>query len=190
MPWKHNGRTIQIGRAWLSDDGVAHPAQWNNWSNEIKAANGLIWEPDPVVEPYDKRFFWSANNPKALEDVAQTDEAGNPVLDENGNQVVAKGLKSQWIANTKQTAHNLLKPTDWLILRALVNPLNPVPLVVSQYRSAVTNRSSAIETLIQSRQTHAEFVAMFDAPVDADGSPTGNPPIHNWPDNTIQEYER
>jgi len=32
--------------------------------------------------------------------------------------------------------------------------------------------------------------AMFDTPTDAEGNPTGNPPIHNWPENTIQEYER
>ena len=190
MPWKHNGRTIKIGRAWISDDGVTHPAQWNTWSNEIKAAKDLIWEPAPVVEPYDKRFFWSAGNPKALEDVAQTDEAGNPVLDENGNQVVAQGLKSQWFLKTKQTAYNLLKTTDWLVIRALVNPLDLIPAAVSDYRNAVKNRSSAIEALIQSRQTHDEFVAMFEASTDADGAPIGNPPIHNWPENTIQEYER
>jgi len=190
MPWKHNGRIIKAGKSWTDDSGVTHPSNWNVWDDATKAEKRVVWEPDPVVEPYDKRFFWSANNPKALEDVAQTDQAGNPVLDENGNQVVAKGLKSQWIANTKQTAYNLLKPTDWLILRALVNPLDTVPLAVSQYRSAVKSRSSAIETLIQSRQTHAEFIAMFDAPTDADGVPTGNPPIHNWPDNTVQEYER
>jgi len=190
MPWKHNGRIIKVGKSWTDDSGVTHPSNWDVWDDATRASVGVVWEDAPVVEHYDKRFFWSAGNPKALEDVAQVDEAGNPVLDESGNQVIAKGLKSTWLAKVKQTAYNLLKPTDWLILRALVNPLDPVPMAVSQYRSAVKSRSSAIETLIQSRQTHAEFVAMFDAPLDADGNPTGNPPIHNWPENTVQEYER
>jgi len=26
------------------------------------------------------------------------------------------------------------------------------------------------------------FVALWDVPVDADGNPTGNAPINNWPD--------
>ena len=38
--YTHNGRTIQANRAWTSDDGYQHPANWNVvWSNELKTAD-------------------------------------------------------------------------------------------------------------------------------------------------------
>ena len=30
MVWTHNGRTINIGTAWVSDDNKKYPRQWNN----------------------------------------------------------------------------------------------------------------------------------------------------------------
>ena len=26
MPWKHNGRTIKIGKSWVSDDNIKYPS--------------------------------------------------------------------------------------------------------------------------------------------------------------------
>ena len=44
MPWKQNGRTIKLGKAWVSDSGVKHPAVWMRWSNdEKKALEQLIY---------------------------------------------------------------------------------------------------------------------------------------------------
>ena len=78
----------------------------------------MVWvEPPAPPDPYDERFYWSANNPKSLDDVNVTDEDGNPVLDMDGNQQVQQGLKSQWIEKTKATAGSLLKDTDWYVVR-------------------------------------------------------------------------
>ena len=60
MAWKHNGRTIQIGNAWIADDNTKHPSGWVNWSADLKKTRGLVWEDDPVVEFFDKRFYNSA----------------------------------------------------------------------------------------------------------------------------------
>ena len=62
MPWKHNGRTIREGKAWIADDGTQHPAVWMRWSDSEKKANGLIWEDPPAsAEPVDSRFYWGRN---------------------------------------------------------------------------------------------------------------------------------
>ena len=29
MPWKHNGKSITIGRSWTSSEGIVHPKNWN-----------------------------------------------------------------------------------------------------------------------------------------------------------------
>ena len=36
MAWKHNGRTIKIGKAWVSDDNTKYPRQWNNLTTSEK----------------------------------------------------------------------------------------------------------------------------------------------------------
>jgi len=179
--WKYNGNVIHSGRPWEHDSGKWYPRTWSRMSNTEKEAIGLVWEDDPVVEPYDDRFYYSANNPKALEDVNSVDENGDPVLDENGDPVVQQGLKSQWIARTKQTANSLLSSTDWYVIRESETSV-AMPADVQTYRAAVRTASGTIETAISACTTLDEFIAMHQTPVDADGNPTGKAPIHDWPD--------
>jgi hypothetical protein len=69
--------------------------------------------------------------PKALEDKEEVDAQGNPmyvqVLDKSDpanpvmvnstERLVTKGLKSQWIAQTKVAANSELAQTDWMVIR-------------------------------------------------------------------------
>jgi hypothetical protein len=57
-----------------------------------------------------------------------------------------------------------------------------IPSAVGDYRTAVRTASEAIETAIAGVTTLEAFMALYDAPVDADGMPTGNAPINDWPD--------
>jgi len=72
----------------------------------------------------DERFYWVTfgsysvgetyvtrnyvNTAKALEDVTETVE---------GQPITTKGLKSNYIAQFKQTANSLLASTDWMVIR-------------------------------------------------------------------------
>jgi len=179
MPWKHNDKIIRVGRSW-SDGTVTHPTNWAIWSDEEKTAAGLVWESDPA--PYDNRFYWDANTPKNIADVNETDSDGNAVLDENGNQLVTLGLKSQWKATIKQQAADKLAPTDWYVTRKAEDSTATIPSEVSSYRASVRTKSGQIEAAIDGAADHAAFMALFDAPVDSDGNPTGNAPIADWPD--------
>jgi hypothetical protein len=143
----------------------------------------MVWvEPPAPPDPYDDRFYWSANNPKSLDDVNVTDEDGNPVLDEDGNQQVQVGLKNQWIAKTKQQSNNLLKDTDWYAVRQ-VETSQAIPQSVLDYRASVRAASNSIETAINGCTTLEEFIALFTAPTDADGNVIGNSIINQWPSN-------
>ena len=179
MPWKLGDKIIREGRSW-SNDGVTHPTNWAIWSDSDKTAAGLTWEDPPA--PYDNRFYWDASTPKALDDVNAVDEDGNAVLDENGEQVVTLGLKSQWKATIKQQAAGLLAPTDWYVTRKAEDSTATIPSNVTTYRAAVRTKSGQIETAITNAADHAAFMALFDTPVDSDGNPTGNAPIADWPD--------
>jgi hypothetical protein len=162
MAYTYNGKIIRAGRAWTGIDGVQHPRNWMIWSDAEKTARGLVWEDDPA--PFDNRFYWVADLPRALDDV--TDEDGNVTL----------GLKSQYKAQTKTTAASLLAPTDWHVVKATEVAAYSVPANISQYRTDVRAASNTIEAAIDGAADLDAFIALFDAPED------GNAPINDWPD--------
>ena len=68
--------------------------------------------------------------PKALEDKEEVDQQGNPLyvqvlgvvngqpaMVDSTERLVTKGLKSQWIAQTKAAANSELAQTDWMVIR-------------------------------------------------------------------------
>jgi len=177
--WTYNGKRIREGRSWKDSDGITHPTSWGRWSDAEKTSKGMVWV-DPAPS-FDNRFWWDASTPKALEDVNAVDEDGNPILDEKGNQVVTLGLKSQAIALVKIQAAGLLAPTDWYVTRKAETDV-AIPSEILTYRQSVREASGAIEASISGVTTHEAFIALYDAPVDAEGIPTGNAPINNWPE--------
>ncbi len=179
MAYKYSGRIIRAGKAWVDNDGIQHPANWMVWDDATKVAKGLVWEDDPA-NIFDGRFYWSAGVAKALDDVNAVDEDGNAIM-EGGEQVVTLGLKSQAIATVKAQAGGLLAPTDWMVVRSAENGTD-IPADVLAYRAAVRLASETIETAITNAADLAAFIALYDAPVDADGNPTDDAPINNWPD--------
>ena len=61
---------------------------------------------------------------------------GDPILDENGKQVVLLGVKSVLKAQEKATAGSLLAPTDWYIVRKAEKNI-AIPSDITTYRDAV-----------------------------------------------------
>ena len=129
------------------------------------------------VEPQpDSNFYYSSYNSnegswtstaKNLEDVNE--------VDSNGNQVVSKGLKSQWIVETKEKANYLLASTDWQVI-AKAERDRAIDSDVATYRAAVISKCSAIETAITNAADLDAFKALFVVPEN------GNAPIHDWPE--------
>jgi hypothetical protein len=180
MAYKYSGRIIRTGKAWTDNDGIQHPSNWMLWDDATKAAKGLVWEDDPAS--FDGRFYWSAGVPKALDDVNEVDADGNPILDTDGEQLVTLGLKSNAIATVKAQAAGLLAPSDWKVIKATEVADYSVDAATLTYRAAVRTASNTIEAAITAASDLAAFMALYDVPVDADGNPTGNAPINDWPD--------
>ena len=168
--YTYNERIIRAGRGWTDSNGVKHPTNWMQWDDATKTAMGLVWADDPA--PFDSRFYWSAGNPKALDDVTETVD---------GEEITTAGLKTNAIAQVKVTASSLLAPTDWMVVKAAEVSSYTVPSATLTYRAAVRTASNTIETAINGAADHAAFMALYDTPVDSDGVPTGNAPINDWP---------
>jgi len=179
--WTYQGKAMKAGRSWTDVNGRKYPAQWYGRTTDAeKVAAGWVHVADPA--PYDNRFYWDANTAKNIADVNEVDDDGNAILDEDGNQVVTRGLKHNAIQQTETTAASLLAPTDWHVIKATEVSGYTVPAAITTYRAAVRTASNTIETAINGAADHAAFMALYDIPVDDDGDPTGNAPIHDWPD--------
>jgi len=178
----NNTTLLRPGRAWTDINGVQHPGNWNIWDAATKAANNVV-EVAIAAKP-DERFYWVTGPDltgaytsveRALEDVNEVDENGDPLLDADGNQIVTPGLKSQYIAATKATQGSLLAETDWAYIRKTDTGI-AVPDDIQTYRTAVRLAAGVIEGQIAACATLDAFKALFVVPE------TGNAPIHNWPD--------
>jgi hypothetical protein len=169
--YTYNERIIRAGRSWTDSNGTKHPANWTRWTDAEKTAMGLVWVDDPA--PFNNRFYWSAGNPKAIDDVTETVD---------GVEYTTAGLKTNAIAQTKVTAGSLLAPTDWMVVKASEVEGYSVPADVLTYRAAVRTASNDIEAAINACTTHDAFMALYDTPVDAEGVATGNAPINDWPE--------
>lgn len=167
MAYKYSGRIIRTGKSWVDNDGITHPSNWMVWSAETKAEKGVIWEDDPTSS-FDNRFYWSADVPRALEDV--TEEDGS----------ITKGLKSNAISVVKQQAAGLLTPSDWYVTRKAETGTE-IPSDILTYRQSVREASGAIEAAISGVTTLEAFIALYEAPVDAEGN-VGTAPINAWPE--------
>ena len=179
--WKLNNKAIKEGKAWTDDDGVQHPANWNIWSDPEKKDRGLTWEDEPDTS-FDNRFYWSKGVERSLTDILVTDEKGEKVIDPmTGEQMVQVGLKNQYIAQTKQTAQDMLSKTDWMVSRK-AELGTAIPDATLTYRASIRTACNTIETAINNVSNMTKFKSLFDAPVDENGDPTGeNPPIYDFP---------
>ena len=139
-----NGQTIQYDRPWTHPEtGTQYPANWMRLTSLAeKQAIGLVEVATPVSQSYDQRFYWSASNPKQLEDV--TDDDGNTTT----------GLKTLWKQKQSEIAASLLAPSDWRIIKAQETS-GTVATEWTTYRAAV-------RTACNTRQT--EIDACADVP--------------------------
>ena len=157
------------------------------WTDAEKASFGLVWEDAPASEaPFDSKFYWGRQADgtlieRKLTDVNEVDDDGNAILDDDGNQLVTKGLKTNAIEQIKAEANAKLANTDWMIIKAAEVSSYTVPSDVLTYRAAVRTASNNIETAVTNAADHEAFRALHDSTEDDDGNQVVAP-IADWPD--------
>lgn len=146
MAFLLDGKTIQQGVAFTDADGNQYPANWLNLSSaEEKEAIGLTEVADPEV--FDNRFYWDAGLPKAIDDVNAIDENGDSILDQDGKQLITKGLKTNFVAQIKDTTNKLLASTDWYVIRKAERNID-IPTDIADKRNAIITESNRLEIAI------------------------------------------
>ena len=181
--WLYKSKPVKEGRSWKDANGVTHPATWMRWTRKQKESKGLVWKEVYPQASFDERFYNGPAQPKDLNDKPAVDEMNQPVLDDNGQQIITKGLKSLALEKAKQTANALLSPTDWYITRSYEKS-TPVPTEITTFRDAVRAASSTIESAINSAADLDAFMLLYKVPM-TNGEVTGKAPIENWPDSVV-----
>ena len=167
------------------------------WTNEEREAIGLYEVVFDNTNKKDEAYYINTNQSfnfadgavtasfgtataKLLEDRNEVDEAGEPLLDDKGNQVVTKGLKSQKKAIIKSQASGLLAPTDWYVIKATDVESYSVPSAVTTFRADVRTKSNEMEVLIDACSTVDELAALYAYTEQEDGSHTR--PLGEFPE--------
>ena len=166
--WKYNSKTIQEGRAWIGVAGIQNSPQWHLWTVEEKEAAGLE-EFTPERPPDSRLYTWSQNAdgtidsmPKALDDALMVSGEGTPVLDADGNQCVAVGVKSTLKLQVKEEQGQLLSETDWAVIRR-ADTGTEVPADIQTWRDAIRAKANEMEAAIDGAANTAAFAALFEA---------------------------
>ena len=183
-----HGRTIRPGKSWTDETGVTHPASWHTYSAAQKAALGIteiVQQPAP-----DSRLYtWSYNDDgtvnstaKPLDDVNEVDANGDPLLDDDGVQVVTPGVKSNLIAEVKAQQGALLAQTDWAVIRN-ADTGDAIPANIATYRAAIRSKATEMETAITAAADTDAIAALFlTYTVEDDGTTTKTGVLFDWPE--------
>ena len=170
MAFKINGNPLAVDVAFSHND-INYPANWLRLSTAQEKKDLGITEVanDPV---YDGRFYNGDGSAKALDDVNATDEEGNLLKDENGDQVIILGLKSVLKAQEKITAGTLLARYDWYVVRKTEKG-TAIPTAITTYRDAVRTACDTREKEIDACSDTAALVTLYGT-TEKDGVFTPN----------------
>ena len=166
MAFKLDGNPLATDVAFSHND-IQYPANWLRLSTAQEKKDLGITEvaDDPV---FDSRFYWGDGTAKALDDVNATDENGDLVKDENGDQVVILGVKSILKAQEKVTAGSLLAKYDWYVVRKAEKSTS-IPSSISTFRDGVRTACDTREKEIDACADTTALVTLY-SPKD-DGTP-------------------
>lgn len=154
-----NNAVTQVGELSILFPNTSNPtAEFAQEQNALEVVEG---------EQKDQRFYWVTfdkyevtgnvvtrtyvNTPKTLEDVT------------NEDATVTKGLKSQFIAQNKESTNKLLMYTDWMVIRKAERNID-IPADIAADRNRLISECTAKEAAITACTTVEELMAVV-APV-------------------------
>ena len=116
---------------------------------------------------------------RAIADVNEVDDNGDPLLDSNGDQIVTKGLKTVKKEMIDQQCAGILQPSDWRVIKAKETSTT-MNSAWKTWRAAVRTKCNSMQTQIDGAANVDALAALFTYTKQEDGSvtrPLGEFPI-------------
>ena len=158
MAFLLDGKPLAVDVPFTVGD-INYPANWLRLSTaDEKTALGITEVADDPV--YDSRFYNGDGTAKALDDVNATDENGDLLKDENGNQVVTLGVKSVLKTQEKRNAGSLLSKYDWYVVRKAEKGTALDSAVVT-YRDGIRTAYTTRKTEITNCADTAALITLY-----------------------------
>ena len=169
------------------------------WDAAQRAANGIYEVVYDSSNKKDERFYingaetltfandvvtatYAPATGKKLDDTNVVDEDGEPLLDDNGVQVVTLGLKSIEKKQIKNQAAGLLQGTDWYVVRN-AEAGTAIPADVATFRADVRTKSGTMETAIDGAASIEALEALFTyTNSGTDAEPNYTRPLVEFPE--------
>jgi len=149
-------------------------AYYNNTNSTIAFANGQVTE------------SWGTATAKRLNDENAVDGDGNPVLDDDGVQLINYGLKTEKKRIVKDQAAGLLAKTDWYVVKATEVADYTVPADITTYRTNVRAKSNEMEQMIDACGTVDDLKTLYDyVNTGTEQDPVYTRPLGEWPEEVI-----
>ena len=112
----------------------------------------------------------------------EVDADGDPLLDEDGNQVITRGVKYNLKQEVKSQQGSLLSQTDWYIVRK-ADKGTAIPSNVQTWRDAIRTKATEMETAIDNAADTDAMAALFLTYTNnEDGSQTKSGILYDWPE--------
>ena len=125
-----------------------------------------------------------------LEDTNEVDEDGDPLLDNDGVQVVTLGLKSNAKNKTTKQANGYLQGFEWLIARK-VTANTAIPSAVTTYMAAIRTDHGNICTALDAAADMDAFIALHTTTYNEDGTVNVIAKTQSWTsDANVKAYRR
>jgi len=167
-----DGRRLRVGRPFKTATASYSQLWATQLSADEKTALGITYEADPA--PFDSKYYYSAGNPRQLDN--GTDDDGNTTY----------GIRPNIVQQQKTDAGQMLKNTDWYVVRKSETDV-AIPTNVATYRASVRTVCGTRETEIAAVTTTEELEALIKAPdkiTNDAGEVVDNPAAHltPWPE--------
>jgi len=196
-------KIINNPKAMIIDD-VQYPAKiFQLWSEAELNAIGIYKVVTDSSNKKDEQYYintneqynytddqvtrsWGTATPKRLEDEDAVDEDGKNVLDDDGNQVINYGLKTEKKRIVKQQASTLLEKTDWHNHKALDDDTYTIPDNIKNYRAEVRAKSNEMESQIDTCTTVDELKTLYEyVNTGTEENPVYERPLAEFPKEVV-----
>ena len=186
------------GNKGLSIGDTQYPKQIFQWSKEELQAIGIYPVRIDTTNKKDEAWYINTNityavdgdevvgtygtaTAKEIEDRNEVDDDNNPLLDNDGNQIVTKGLKTIKKEMINNQCAGILQPSDWRVIKAKETSTT-MDSGWKTWRASVRTKCNSMQTQIDGATNVDELKALFEyTNTGTDANPVYTRPLGEFP---------